>query len=292
MPRFVIACTRKDQPYARFHPEPDGSLSLTSSYDSGFIEAFKQSVPPSARRWVGQRRRWVIDPAYAAVTADLCEQHLGVRPAIPRVQTVAPAVETRLITLEYLGRTKERAGGEATAYGWADGAWSLIFPEAVLRDWFEGAVTERPQEQPTLYGRLGIKQDADLEAIKSAYRRLAKQWHPDVNKDPDAPEQFKAVTAAYEVLRDPATRRKYDVGLALDASVPKYPPDGGALGQRYGLGYRAPLQCGAVLVEGTTKLGQFTVAKILQWEDIVDARGRTLVTSWPAGAQQPERQWI
>jgi molecular chaperone DnaJ len=63
-----------------------------------------------------------------------------------------------------------------------------------------------------LYETLGVARDADGDAIKKAYRRLARQLHPDVNPDPETQERFKDVTRAYEVLSDPDKRRMYDLG--------------------------------------------------------------------------------
>jgi molecular chaperone DnaJ len=60
------------------------------------------------------------------------------------------------------------------------------------------------------YEILGIPRDADSEAIKKAYRKLALEYHPDRNSEPDAPERFKEATEAYEVLRDPEQRAVYD----------------------------------------------------------------------------------
>ena len=62
------------------------------------------------------------------------------------------------------------------------------------------------------YGVLGVAQDATDDELKKAYRALARQLHPDVNPDPAAQEKFKAVTAAYEVLSDPAKRQVVDLG--------------------------------------------------------------------------------
>ncbi|MCX7556676.1 DnaJ domain-containing protein [Xanthomonadaceae bacterium JHOS43] len=60
------------------------------------------------------------------------------------------------------------------------------------------------------YEVLGVAPDADEKAIKSAYRRLARKFHPDVSKEPDAEERFKAANEAHEVLGDPARRAEYD----------------------------------------------------------------------------------
>lgn len=62
------------------------------------------------------------------------------------------------------------------------------------------------------YEILGVSRDAGADDIKKAYRRLARQLHPDVNPDPATQERFKEVSAAYEVLSDPEKRRMYDLG--------------------------------------------------------------------------------
>ncbi|BCB79363.1 hypothetical protein Pflav_057730 [Phytohabitans flavus] len=62
------------------------------------------------------------------------------------------------------------------------------------------------------YGILGVSREASDDEIKRAYRKLARQYHPDVNPDPEAHEKFKDINAAYEVLSDDQKRQIVDLG--------------------------------------------------------------------------------
>ena len=60
------------------------------------------------------------------------------------------------------------------------------------------------------YETLGIGKDASREQIKKAYKKLAKKYHPDLNKDSDAEKKFKELSEAAAVLSDPQKRQQYD----------------------------------------------------------------------------------
>lgn len=65
-------------------------------------------------------------------------------------------------------------------------------------------------EKRDYYEVLGVSKTASQDEIKSAFRKLAKKYHPDINKDPDAPEKFKECQEAYSVLSDENKRSQYD----------------------------------------------------------------------------------
>ncbi|MFA5141111.1 MAG: DnaJ C-terminal domain-containing protein [Elusimicrobiota bacterium] len=92
-------------------------------------------------------------------------------------------------------------------------------------------------EYKDYYAVLGVKKDAAAEEIKQAYRRLAKQHHPDLNPDQDkaqATAKFKEINEAYEALSDPQKKAKYDqIGPGWEAPQESSPPPG-AGAQRFG----------------------------------------------------------
>ena len=77
----------------------------------------------------------------------------------------------------------------------------------MLIDWREADMSV---EYRDYYAILGVSRDAKPEDIRKAYRKLAKEYHPDVNKAAGAEDKYKEINEAYEVLKDPAKREKYD----------------------------------------------------------------------------------
>lgn len=77
------------------------------------------------------------------------------------------------------------------------------------------------------YEILGVKRDATQSEIKSAYRKLARKYHPDVNKEKSAQEKFKDINEAYEVLGDENKRKRYDtLGSSWSQGADFTPPPG------------------------------------------------------------------
>src|SRR5687768_3938611 len=80
------------------------------------------------------------------------------------------------------------------------------------------------------YRTLGVDKKASQDEIKKAYRKLARQYHPDTNKEPGAEERFKQISEAYDVLSDSEKRKKYDRGGLFTAANPFGGGGGGAAG--------------------------------------------------------------
>jgi len=82
-------------------------------------------------------------------------------------------------------------------------------------------------EYKDYYKILGVERDATEAKIKSAYRKLARQYHPDVNKSPDAVQKFKDINEAYEVLSDKEKKSRYDsLGANWQQGANFTPPPG------------------------------------------------------------------
>ncbi len=258
-------------------------LVVSTPFNNGFVTELKTVVPFTARIWDNPRKVWIIAPGYGAVVAQLIKNYFGLDEQIPNMQVKSSIIEQAIYEVHYIGLCKDRGSGERSAFGYVDTSWKLIFPEKVLSEWF--GVESRPGGNSSLYARLGIKRDAVAEEVKTAFRRMAKQWHPDVCREADAAQQFQAIQRAYEILSDPIKRGKYNAGLALQnlcAEKNEQPADG----------YRTPLRCGMMIVEYQESLTRFLVTKILAWEDIYNDHGQTLVSSWPMGATAPVEKWV
>ena len=284
---------------------PDG-LKVVTPFSRIFVDGLKDLVPPTARRWDNTSKCWLVDPAYGQDMADLIKQCFGELIAVPAL-AISTQPEFKILRIEYIGRCK-LTDGQSLASGFADGNWTVRLPESTLRTYFSDDLPERPArpDEPatprSLYAILGIKNHSDAVAIRAAYKRMARQWHPDTCREGDAHEQMQAINRAWAVLKDDRQRRKYDMALIF---TERYEADEakGRDGQHQREvrhwrhqqqqdGYRAPLRCGWIAATGVMRLGQFWIDNILKWEDITDAQGRTMVSSWPNGATMFVIDWI
>jgi len=273
-----------DTAKCRVEAEGSNSLIFYSPYHPTMVAQLKNLIPFADRKWDHDKKAWLIAAGNEKVLIDLAWAYFKEDLYIPSTKdSVIPTV-WEVIEVRYLGQTKERDSGERTAFAYVDREWKVIFPESVLKDWFQ-VLPDIPGGDSSLYAVLGIRKAATLEELKTAFRRLARQWHPDVCKESNAHEVFQRINHAYQTLSDENKRARYDAGLMLSASLDaqylREPP-----------GYRAPLRCGMIFCEGEYVLGRFVVSKIFDWVDITDSEGRVLVTSWIMGDKEPVERWV
>lgn len=269
----------------------NGAYEVVTPYLRGFVSDLKTMIPASERVYNGARQSWTVAEKHGDLIVKLIDRWYDEKVSLPALKS--SAVLLGILEVLYIGRTKQRAGGDPAAMGWtrANG-WSLFFPEAVLRGYFDPTYsTEQKQDRSfsTYYETLGIQAGADLAAIKAGYRRMVKQWHPDVCKEQDAAEVFRQVQHAFEVLSDPRKKARYDVGLKLEKQAQLNMPKK-ALDPFY-QPYRAPLKCGNLLCQYTELGARKSIRKILQWEDIYNAAGQVLSASWTMGDDKPTLIW-
>lgn len=287
----------------------DGSLKVRTPYSRYWVSDLKRQVPWLSRRWDPEDKVWLVDPAYAQQVRNLIGGIYSERITMPRLPGAVEET-VQLHKLEYVGMAKKRDDGDAYALGWANGGWFLAFPEDVIRKFFSDTDNGGNDNVPpadvaamTFYALLGAKRNVDAAALKSAYRRMARQWHPDVCKEPGATERFQLINQAYEVLKDSGKRARYDAGLALEQEMKrqqerlkKHSGDLGSFARmpvrKSSTGWRPPLRCGWLAIQQKRIVGRHVVSAILQWNDITDAHGRTLVTSWPPGLDHFVRKWV
>lgn len=285
-------------------------LIIKTPYSSQFVSELKRLVSdPRERKFVGKPDNvWIVHPRHAQTVQRLIIEVYRSAVALPVIYPTDLTLTAHTLRLEYLGQCKEREDKSVSAFGHDGSGWNVIISESVLRNFFDdddtdisvdGIRNEGQATKPqTLYQVLLLKQDATGADVKAAYRRLARQWHPDTCTEADAQERFIEIKKAYDLLSDAMKRKRYDAGLALEASLKQKQTDPfddifGSFSMTPSLGifYRAPLRCGLLTIDGKQSLGRIHVSRILKWDDVIDAAGRVMVSSWNLTKQTYEIIW-
>jgi len=284
-------------------------LIVRTPYSSMFVSELKRLVPVSDRQFSkADGNAWIVAPHHGASIQRIIMSVFKKAVHIPAMPKTTAELERAEIRVEYIGQCKQRPDGTVSAYGHDGNDWLHVFSESVLKSFFGQDAEIQVEEEETrstvksapstLYAALLVKPDCTPEALKAAYRRMVRLTHPDVNHEPDAAEQFKQVKRAWDVLSNPAMRKRYDAGLALEASLNRP----ATKKRTYTAGnffsavptdyFRSPLRCGLLIVDGEQRLGRVIVSRIYDWRDITREDGKVMVSSWPFGADHFEVNWI
>lgn len=261
------------------------SIKVHFSYNAALLDEFKRQIPARDRAWDSRNKCWLISPAYVGRATSVIEGY-GVDVFYdgidPNDYSQAQATtQRRVCRILYIGSVKQRQDGSQSAMGLDDyGNWFYVFPYEVLTAWFGVDLNLSHQ---TFYNLLGVTQNTTAAELKKAYRRLARQWHPDVCAEPNARDVFVAIQNAYELLSNDGQRRMYDLGLKMASTLS--PIESGAAV------WYSPLRCGDLDVEFVEGISKREIVKIHHWDDIHNDTGQILVSSWRRGADSPTFNW-
>ncbi len=195
------------------------------------------------------------------------------------------------------GRAMSTPTSTAYASAWVDGGWNCRIEEPVLRSFFGDPVL--PFNGDFFQALLEAKD------ISKAYKQFARRYHPDLNKAKEAVEQFHRLRNAYDTLKDPIKRKRYQAGLKFAVAATKVNE----------VVFHLPKTCGQVTVKGewmasTRNMdwqrrqkwsGDFdrdsdttrkilNVTEIVKWEDIFDRNGRRMEARWDRNNPDPFRR--
>ena len=268
--------------------EPDGTTIAvkTPRYEAGFVDGLKRLIDRSHRRYEPVTKIWYVAPPGHAALPGLVEQYFGQKYQIANSTEAPPASGqiTASFKMWYLGLAKAREfAGKTGLYSLGHTAIELnselVFPLEVLQKWFS-VEHEQGAKALNYFQALGLPrpwETLDDKAVKHAYRLAAKTYHPDINREPGAGARFVAIKEAYDVLAEAQGRKRYLFGLAV--TEPRASKIKAAVKDLNNDCWLPPLRCGQVMVKGYRVMGQFQVAEIIRWADLIYC-GRPIVTYW------------
>lgn len=263
--------------------------AVKAPFSQAFVNLLKATIPSEHRIFDRDSKTWIIERSYAELLPAVIEKVFGEAVNVPAFKPVTQESKYSF-QLDYVGVPKERPGETVkTALGFSKGSWRIIFAEDVLRRWFEQSQTSN---QETLFSLLLLKESATDQEIKSGYRRLARQWHPDVCREENAEEMFKRIQSAYSILSDENKRRRYLAGLEFERASAMARMDANSHRNPFQSdSFIPPLRCGFLTATGSVQVGRLRVSQILSWQDVTNEQGLTMVTSWNRKLTAIDYQW-
>lgn len=269
----------------------DGMLAIDTPFSREFKDELKDIVPSIERKWDDKMRVWLVHPKHGKAVKKLIRKYYLVDIQIPDVKLEDGKINTDIIKLLYLGTVKDRNKGFAYGLDFETTNWDILIHKDVLETWFNGNL--RKVEGPkSLFQVLGVSMDSTPDEIKKGFRKMALQWHPDHCKEPNAADKFRIINDAYNILKDEKMRERYLYGINQTALT-----FGNVRVNNQGIerdtdSYVPNLRCGILNAKYEITMGRRIVQEIYSWDDIVDANGKILVTSWAYGDTRLSIEWV
>ena len=232
-----------------------------------------KALPYDKRAWSREEDCWKIDASLVDSLSDI----LGFSVKVERNKLGSENQRTTL-DLHFISQPIRRVGGDVYSCGFHDQKFIAVLELSVLEEWYKW----RPCDV-TLYTSLCIERTASQDEIKKAYRRVARQWHPDVVGESEkevAHNMFIMINRAYEILSNDIKRRKYDAALLM---LPK--PDKEEQPMRF-----LPYRCGRLVCDAEVS-AKIKVTKIYKWDDITNDQGQIMCATWKKGDATYETIW-
>lgn len=276
----LFNCGRATSPSGISVTAESGGLKVKTPFDANFVAMLKAEIPAMARKWDPPSKCWYVSVSYQTQLKQLIDTCFNCDVQMPTVIGADNTVFEITFQADYIANTKTQ-GSEAASSVHANGSWSAKISEKVLRAWFKQEQTAG--KAATYYALLGCDEKATERDIKVAFKRAARQWHPDLCKEPEARDMFEKVKTASEVLLNFESRSKYDAGLFFEKlnRGPQRTGRGRAIYQPSVQTTFTPLlRCGLLTVKARRDLGNLIVEEILKWEDIENEIGQTMVSFW------------
>lgn len=223
-----------------------------------------ERIPPVARSYDPATKTWLIGVSASGILSELLAACFGYTRPLPAI-AADQCSGTATLRADYVANSKSGTGWSSV---WVDGGWNAAVRESELRKWFR-----QPSTGSTLFSALGIDETAGTDEIRKAYKRAARQWHPDICREPNAREMFERIKLAHDTLTDPGLRQKYVAGLAFERMATS--------GQTHQSASFIPiLRCGMITAKVRREAGRTVIEEILSWEDITNEEGKRLISSW------------
>ncbi|MHA2218378.1 MAG: J domain-containing protein [Candidatus Hodarchaeales archaeon] len=229
----------------------------------GMLPEIKKSISKYNRRYCPETKRWYFDKSELGWISQIIKRN-GLDIIVTDLGGETE-INTQEFRIEWVEQQQSRRYIMPYALYLKNRFIAEIPYNEMVRYWQENPYSRQKvfsAESNNFYKLLEVTNTATTEEIKSSYRQLARQFHPDISTEPDAHELFVRINSACEVLSDPKQRKKYDAAIKFSQLTNK--PQ-----NRYKNFTGPPVTCGRIKGSGRFHLGLFKIDTILKWQDVI-----------------------